>query len=64
MKELNEIEVEPAKIDIKMSNLFYQKNSMKFIKNLRKKKKNALWRSIIDNIIVFPDGNITVNFLI
>lgn len=39
MKELNEIEVEPAKIDIKMSNLFYQKNSMKFIKNLRKKKK-------------------------
>ncbi|HGL3129124.1 TPA: recombinase family protein, partial [Enterococcus faecium] len=64
MKELNEIEVEPAKIDIKNVEFILSKEFDEIYKESSEEEKNALWRSIIDNIIVFPDGNITVNFLI
>ncbi|OUK05674.1 hypothetical protein BU183_20685, partial [Enterococcus faecium] len=51
MKELNEIEVEPAKIDIKNVEFILSKEFDEIYKESSEEEKNALWRSIIDNII-------------
>ncbi|MGQ4824131.1 recombinase family protein, partial [Enterococcus faecalis] len=49
MKELNEIEVEPAKIDIKNVEFILAKEFDEIYKESSEEEKNALWRSIIDN---------------
>ena len=62
-KELKKIEVlTTSKKEIKDINKFFINDWKTIYNNLEKEKKRALWNSIIKNIVIDKDLNITIIF--
>lgn len=61
-KRLEALDAAPVPVDLSRVRDFLNSDIMDIYDALPREDKRAAWRQIIDNVIVCPDGNHTVNF--